>query len=605
MIVDHWIRPNHTTRVPRRWICLDTEARQHDTDGGAVQTWRVGVTSFDRCDTDDHHWIEPQFEVHQDPAGLWRYVDAKSRRRARTVVVSHNMGYDVRISRALEYLPALGWSIHRLAVHERSLTMTLRRDGRTLILADSMAWLPMALAKVGGLVGAEKTPLPDWDADASEWVQRCTRDVEILRAAVLDLVRWVESGDLGNWQKTGAGQAWAHWRHAHYTHRVMVHSDPEARAAEVASMHSARCEAWRHGTLRGQWFEEWDLPLAYPVAARDLQLPTVLSAYRTAPPWSWVRRAAAQRRVLVTARVTTPAPTLPVEHDGRTLWPVGTFQGTWWESELTQAMHYGAKVTPLHAWTYRAAPALASWADWVISAATDPTVTGSHVRMAAAKHMARALIGKFAVRWTPWEEWGHMPDEVAPYEQVYDAENDRSGRVLTLGSQSWVGWQRQYGADALPAITSAVMAEVRIRLWALMNAAGLENVAYVDTDSLMVNRSGADALRSLVASGGGWGVRLKARHQRLVIMGPRQLIIDDVTRVAGVPKSATWATRQTMRGQVWESVETALKNGRTGEVLIRPGSWRLAGVDRRRAHLPRGRTGSIGLGAAAEVARGA
>lgn len=596
MIVDHWIRANHTTRVPRRWICLDTEAQQREVEGGTAQSWRLGVTSFDRCDTDDHHWIETQWATHHDTAELWAYIDAKTRRRARTVVVSHNLGYDLRISRALEHLPPLGWSIHRFSVHERSVSLTLRREGRTLILADSMAWLPMSLARIGGLVGAEKTPLPSWTAGADEWEQRCHRDVEILRAAVLDLVAWVESGDLGNWQKTGAGQAWSHWRHAHYTHRVLVHSDDEARAAEVASMQSARCEAWRHGTLSRGWWEEWDLPLAYPVAARDIDLPVVLSARRIDPPWGWIVRAARERRVLVSARVTTKAPTLPVTDDGRTLWPVGTFSGTWWDTELAMAKAHGAAITPTAAWSYRRAPALASWAEWVIAAATDPTVTGSHVRMAAAKHMARALIGKFAVRWTPWEEWGTLPYEAAPFEQIVDPENGRTGRVLTLGEQSWVGWQRQYGADTLPAITSAVMAEVRIRLWSLMNVAGLENVAYVDTDSLIVNRAGAANLRDLVASGGGWGVRLKDRHHRLTIMGPRQLILDDVTRVSGVPKAATWSTRQTMRGEVWESVESALKHGRTGEVVIRQSAWKVTGTDRRRSHLPGGRTGALILG---------
>jgi hypothetical protein len=358
MISDHWISANHTTRVPRRWICLDAEARQREVDGASAQTWRLAVTSFDRCDTDNHHWIDTQWQTHDDPAALWAYVDTKTRRRSRTVVVSHNLGYDLRISRALEHLPALGWSIARFSVHERAVSLTLRRDGRTLVLADSMAWLPMSLAKVGGLVGAAKTPLPDWDADASEWEQRCRRDVEILRAAVLDLADWVETADMGNWQKTGAAQAWSHWRHSHYTHRVLVHSDDEARAAEVASMQSARCEAWRHGTLRGQWWEEWDLPLAYPAAARDLDLPVMLSARRTDPPWSWIARAMKARRVLVSARVTTNAPTLPVTDDGRTLWPVGTFEGVWWDTELTQAKAHGARVTPLAAWSYRAAPAL-------------------------------------------------------------------------------------------------------------------------------------------------------------------------------------------------------------------------------------------------------
>lgn len=595
MIVGHYISANHTTRVPRRWLWMDSEARKHDTDTGQTQTWRLAVTCFDRCDTDDHHWIEPQWETHKTPEDLWAYVDAKTRRRSRTVMVSHNLGYDLRITKALTVLPALGWTVHRLSVHERSISLTMRRDGRTLILSDSMAWLPMSLEKIGGLIGERKLDLPDWDDDAAEWEARCRRDVEILREAMRDLLEWVETGDLGNWQKTGAGQAWSHWRHAHYTHRVLVHDNEEARLSEVAAMHTARCEAWRHGSLAGSWWEEWDLPLAYPMAAKDMDLPVQLRAYRTAPPWSWVRRAAPKRRVLVRAEVSTSTPTLPIEDDGRTFWPVGKFTGTWWESELSLAIEHGAKVTPLNAWTYAKAPALQSWAEWIIAAATDPTVTGSHVRMAAAKHMARALIGKFAVRWTPWEEWAELPFDAAPLERVIDGDTGQVGKLLTIGSLSWVGWQRRYGADAIPAITGAVMAEVRIRLWRTMLAAGLENVAYVDTDSVMVNRTGAKRLRAWTEAGEGWGLRRKDTHHRVHILGPRQLIIDDATRIAGVPKSATWATRQTMTGQVWEGVEAALSHGRTGEVQLRAAKWEIKGADRRRGHLPRGKTEALSL----------
>ncbi len=564
MIIDHYIRANHTTRVPRRWVWLDTEAHEHTEGDTSTQTWRLGVTCFDRCDTDDHHWIKPQWETHRDPVELWRYIDAKTRRRARTVVVAHNLGYDLRITRALDVLPSLGWTIHRLSVHERSISITWRRDGRTLILADSMAWLPMSLAAVGGLIGEAKLDLPAWTDGDDEWEARCRRDVAILRAAMLDLIEWVETGDLGNWQRTGAGQAWSHWRHAHYTHRVLVHSDEQARDAEVAAMHTARCEAWRHGTLAGRWWEEWDLPLAYPSAARDIDLPIALRAYRTSPPWSWVTRAMPTRRVLVQAKVRTREPVLAVEADGRTFWPVGDIEGTWWDSELALAVEHGARVTPVRVWTYAKAPALQQWADWAIAAATDPTVTGSHVRMAASKHMARALIGKFAVRWTPWEEWGDTPFDASPLESIYDGDTGQKGRLLTIGSTSWVGWQRRYGADALPAITGAVMAEVRIRLWKVMQAAGLENVAYCDTDSVMVNRAGSKRLQQLVEAGGGWGLRRKDTHHCVTILGPRQLILDDTTKVSGIPSTAKWSTWQRLTGRAWEGVETALAHGRRG-----------------------------------------
>lgn len=595
MIRQHRIRANESSRIPRRWIMLDTEAREEKSIDQRVQTFRIAVTSFDRCDTDDHHWIDTQWATHHTPLQLWTHVVNRTRRRSRTIVVAHNLGYDLRISDGFRILPELGFTMTRLAVYQRAVSASFKRGDRTLVLTDSMSWLPMRLESVGALVALDKVPLPAFTDSDDEWERRCRRDVEILRSAYLSLVRWVESDDLGNWQKTGAGMAWANWRHRHYTDTVFVHDDERAQLAEVEANYTGRCEAWRHGTLDWEGWTEWDLPLAYPRIALTTAVPVNLQGTMSGSNWSRYERAMTTRRLLIKATVSTDAPTLPVRQDDRILWPTGQFAGWWWDVELTTAIAAGATVTPTGAYVYAARHALSEWAEWVIHAIESPTSDYTELQRVVIKNWARALIGRFATKFTVWEPNGRAIEPGVGTHPIADITRELSGKVLTLGDDEWVGWEERYGNDACVGIMGVIMAEARSRLWFLMNVVGLDHLAYVDTDSLVTDNVGSDRLRALVESGGGWGLRVKDHWRRLTILGPRQLIVEGGQRIAGIPKGAELHRSGQWVGETWEGLETSLSHGRADRVIIRPQAWKVKGTDNRRGHRADGSTFDLAL----------
>lgn len=582
--------------MPRRFVYLDTEAHIETTAGVQRQTWRLGCTAYENRERDDGEWSETDRRDWHDPQAMWEYVSGLTRKRQRSIVFAHNVGYDLRISRALEILPALGWQVSAKGVGGRNLTMTLRRDGATLVLCDFLSWLPMSLSKVGTLVGADKTPLPHEDDPDELWLDRCRQDVEILRLANRQLIEWITADSLGNWQKTGAGMAWANWRHLHYSDRVLSHSDDRVRALEVSASATGRCEAYRHGRLpRGFWYE-WDLPLAYPRVCLDTELPTVLIGHDWAPTWAKYEQPREGRRALISATVTTNEPLLPVKGENGWLWPVGTFSGDWWDNELRHAASRGAQITTTHAVTYRSAPALANWAEWIIGVVEGTGDDYSRLQRAAAKHWARALIGRFGAKFPTWLEWGQAPKPGLELVPMYDLDTGKAGQWLTIGETCYLSDDEQWVADAAPAIMGAVMAECRIRLWELCEAAGWENVAYVDTDSLMVNSQGNARLREFTSSGAGWGVRVKSQHKYLTILGPRQMIVEGHGRIAGVPKVAVQGEDGKWYGERWDGVTTTLATRQPGTVIVRPAAWQIEGVDNRRTHLAGGATAPIVLG---------
>lgn len=592
----HYIRHNAASRVPSRWVFLDSEAVEERQGYDRVQSWRLAVTAADWRDKAGAPWKRSEWKIHRRPEELWRYVSTFTRANVRTVLVAHNLAYDLRITKGFDVLTGLGWRVHRISVHDRSVNAVMRRARSTLVLCDSLSWLPMGLGKIGALMGTHKVELPDMDGPEAEWVLRCKTDVAILRAAMLDLLAWVESDDLGNWQRTGAGMAWSIWRHRFYTHKVLVHTDERARDAEATAAYSGRCEAWRWGRMSSGPYVEWDLPLSYPRIARDALIPTKLIGHGTARSTKAFRSPKRTSRYLCHATVTTEAPVLPTSSGGRTLWPVGELVGWWWDDELTMAEDHGAKVAIDETYIYRGAPALKAWAEWVIELVESPPPGVSAVRQAAAKHFARALIGRFATRYTKWETEG--PDEIGRdvIERVVDLDTGAFGRLLTLGSETLVGMSETYGVDAAVAVMSSVMAEGRRRLWQIMTAAGLEHVIYCDTDSIITDELGAERLAAWLGTGDGWGLRPKALYNRLHVLGPRQLIHDGKARISGVPSSARRVNGTTWAGETWSGLLGDLGRGQLSTVTIKPRSWKISGVDPRRLHLPDGSTAPIVLG---------
>ena len=586
----HWIRPNEASRIPGRWVYLDTESYSTVVQGRTEQNWRLGVTAFEHRDTRERKWTEPDVHVWHDPFLMWDYVSGCARPKTRTVVVAHNIGYDLRISRALEFLPEMGWDVDVMSIGGRNLTMTLRRDRATLVLTDFMSWLPMSLDKIGTMVGIDKSKLPDNDGDLLDWIDRCTKDVEILRAANRELLEWLEKSDLGNWQKTGASMAWSGWRHRHYTHPVLVHADSDARDAEVLAAATGRCEARKHGVLpKGTWYE-WDLPAAYPRVCVDTELPIVLMGHDWNPTNDRYSTPREGRRTLFTATVTTETPVLPVSTPEGWLWPVGTFSGSWWDHEVSLAREYGARVELTHAIQYKSAPALSQWATWILDVIQNDDGPYTDVQRAAAKHWSRALIGRFGAKFPRWVSYGESPEyglELAP---CLDLDTQKLGHILTVGTTSYLGMDEEYVADANPAIMGAVVSECRIRLWQLLQVAGEDNVAYLDTDSLIVNKEGHARLTELTNNGGGWGMRVKGRYKSLEILGPRQMILDGHGRISGLPRRAVKTGETQWRGERWDGMQSTLSSGHTGTVVIREAVWNVNGVDRRRLHVPNGET---------------
>lgn len=589
----HWVKLNHQNRVPGRWVSFDTESLTKTEKRQRTQYWRVGGAWRWRMGLKNGDYAESM--PFATPEALWQWVTDYCRAGERTVATCHNLGYDVRISRMMDILPSLGWHLEWCNLSSTVSAMTWRGPRGTLVFSDLHTWLPLTLDEIGGLVDCPKLPMPASRAPIGEWRKYCLRDAEVVYKAVSELTKYIKSNDLGNWQPTGAGMSYATWRHKFMTDRVLVHDNEEALSAERKAMHTGRAEAWRHGELRGETWVEVDLKQAYTQISAAMELPTKLKFHTGPLTRHQYMELRSRFAVLCRVEVHTTVPCLPFYSGQRTLWPCGRFTSWAWDAEVDNALDQARSVRILEAYVYTRKPILSEWAHWVLRIQGLPDVVVPPVVKKWVKHTGRTLIGRIALRTSEWALWGSNPDGHAGISHMIDTETGEVSRMMHAGDRTFVEAGKREGRDSLPQVTGYIMAVCRTWLWNAMCVAGLENIAHVDTDSLVVNVSGLEALHKAYGEGFARLWQIKATYDQMTVYGPRNYRGDGIRKVAGVSKRATEVQPNLFIGERWASMAGDMAVGVSGGVSMFDHKWEVTTTDPRRADAPGVGTGTVAL----------
>lgn len=577
----HNITPNEVTRIPRRHVFIDTESRIAKRGKTGRQTWRLAVACFSngrKGYQTRHEWKD-----YKAASDLWSDVSDFLGTKGRVVVWAHNLGHDARIAGVFRALPALGFNLVAHSINARNTWLEWRKGKATLLMVDSVAFFNTTIAHVGEWHGIGK-PAIELDSDSEhDWFTRCRADVRILQTAVEAYLNWLESEDMGNFQVTGAAQSYAVYRHKFLTHKLTVHNDTDALAAERRAMWTGRCEAYWHGELIGERVYEFDFKAAYPRIARDYALPCKLLG-QMPPGFNWKAILSSTRTALLArVRIDTEVPVVPASINGRILWPTGTFETTLWDVEIQEAISAGARVIITDGWLYRKAPILKQWGEWVLSEIDKPDDVVAAWKKAIIKHWSRALIGRFAMTYNNWEEFGTMPTPGVMRSILYDSATGKQTEIMQVGTMVWQDLGRVEWQNSMPMITGYVQAIGRVHLWQIMQQLPEGSLIYVDTDSLLTTGKYVREIERIASSFKGGELRLKRAWDGFSVFGPRQIVTGEQVRISGVPRIAERVDRTHYRGEVWDTLGGALRSGAIDTVTTRDREWEVKGVDNRRS----------------------
>jgi len=275
-----------------------------------------------------------------------------------------------------------------------------------------------------------------------------------------------------------------------------------------------------------------------------------------------------QYLLIADVTIKTDVPMYPIKMDGRLVFPVGTYRASLPHWELTRAIDRG-QVRRVHKVAlYERGPLFKSYVDFFWNKRLEAREQKNEADAWICKLMLNSLYGKFG-------QTGRVFDDVAKTE-------DQSSR-------SWVEWDadtkslrkyRQFAGliqeqardgearDSHPAISAHVTSAARMLLWDFIEKAGIDNVYYTDTDSLMVNAQGLDALQTNLDASLLGALKLEWESDAVVIRGAKDYSIGDHRKIKGIRGNAIEGPMGTFTQDRFRGFKGMLRAGNTDTQVI-------------------------------------
>ena len=585
----HWLKANHRQTFPSRVIWVDVESdRIPEPDGSERHVLNFGWAAYRRRHRDTQ-WSEPEWVRFTTPDEFWDWALTKAHRKTALYILAHNAGYDLTVLRSWDALPLRGWVLKSAVYDSPPFLMHFRRQKMALRLWDTMNWWTTSLAKLGERINLPKLEMPDTWEDPAEADRYCVRDVEICMESTLAWWRFLREHDLGSAAPTLASQALTAFRHKYVTHPVLCDGHEDSHEVSRASYVGGRVECFRLGALRGTW-SLYDVRSMYPHVMRRESYPTVLRGVYKRVRERELTQLLTDSRVVAEVDVQTETPAYPFRADGRLLFPVGRFRTTLATPELSHALQHGHVRSIGRVAVYEHAPLFEGFVSDLYALRVAATKAGDSLGAYYLKIMMNSLYGKFGQR-QHTEEWVGTAETLEPKVWVeYDVETGQRTRMrqfagqihrIGVGGESW--WSH-------PAIASHVTSWARMHLWSMMNAAGLDNVAYCDTDSLLVNAQGRRNLEDVHVGEQLGQLQHEGTFDNVVLRGPKDYVMGSKRRHKGVRSKATWLDENTAQQDQWSGLAGLVTQGDVSAPRVKRVTKHLRRVYLKAEVLPRGRT---------------
>lgn len=550
----HQLQPTKTAKLPRRFIYFDSESKVdiHIRDDDIKKLLRSGEYALTDpepvlkqhdpyliCATFKHKTnsgstqrILKRYKTNDFPMcsdrsfcqTFWEDVENYARMNENLYVFAHNAKYDVQVTGCIHYLVRMGYTVSSfndanpcIITLEKKFTHSPEtkekyqraKGGRlvddpklkTITIVSSTNYYQQSLKDLGKVFGLEKLDFAhDEDFSMEKAEVYCDRDVEILEKAVDALIGFVMREDLGSFKLTIASQAFSAFRHRFlHGHEIFIHADEEALRTERRAYAGGRTEViQRLGRIPEKAYYV-DVNSMYPFVMKRYLYPTQL-----VKRWNFCDVDRLQELimddylVICDAYVETDKPMFHKKQN-RLIFPVGGFWTTLCTPELIKGLQEGVIKEVKNVCIYEADNYFESYVDYFYTKRLASKKIKDKVHDYLYKLFMNTLYGKFGQRNENWEPVADIDPEIIDTYTIYDTTTKTSETYKVFGGHVWkkneLG-EREESVNSFPAVAAHVTSYARMLLWEAIETAGIENVYYCDTDSIMCNETGYNRLKA-------------------------------------------------------------------------------------------------------------
>ncbi len=555
------LKPLKGAQIPGRIIVFDTEAyRPGFAARVETQTLRLGIARYTMLDKTA---TPRKTEVidFSDIAPFYGFIMTHAARDCTLYIYAHNLKYDLQLTGIIPFMVAKGWKVKTFVIDDPPTFIKMSNGRLSVMFVDTFNYWQFSLAKMGEQLQFPKLKMPDDAAPLAEWVTYCTRDVEVLHTYLLRQMAALIANDLAPFGLTVASQALRTYRHRFMPDGIILHCDPAATALERAAYCGGRVECFRLGQCVKQPYYYLDVNSMYPYVMASQRYPARLWAYSADIPVARLAHLLTQGHVIADVTVRASEPVFPVRMAEKLVFPTGEFRAALHTPELEFALARDWIVTVHRVALYDSRDIFSAYVSYFYRQKEQATAANDPILRQQAKLMLNSLYGKF----------GQLQHEsiVTDNEGAgqYGRMTGYSERLQTrievdyLGNTRHISYRSGETAHSFPAIAGAVTAFARMHLWNLISRAGREHVYYVDTDSLIVDHSGLEALTPMLDPARLGALKCEGVESHLLLRGLKDYEFGRLVKIKGVPHSAEQLDPDTYEYEQFRGARTWISQG--------------------------------------------
>lgn len=580
--MSYYLKKNHGGSLPQHLIAIDTETV--DTGRGAKgverHTLKLGCLIYRRFDNrrnthNRYYTYEYRFESIQELIDILCKVASKT--KTRYYIYTHNANFDYAIINLPHIIETMGLEVKYYINEKPPVIVETKLDSTTLLWLDSLNIFRISLSALADTLGLVAKGDMSAATNDEELYDYCRNDTRILIESLTLWRNFIKEHRFGNYAKTIAGQAFNAFRHRFLQDRTLLQtSQPEVLQLERKTYFGGRTECFRLGRYEGQFFSV-DVNSMYPhvMAAHDypvrfLGIETDFNPYEYNYPTN-------VKPGMATCLLKLTEPILPVIMHGRLCFPIGVIQGTFTWPELAYVKPFIEDIRFDTVYMYEYLPVFREWVETLYPMRLGFKKSGNKAYAQLTKLIMNSLYGKFGQLTPTWEDLGktNLPEGADIL-----AEDIETGLIhrqrVRLGILQQIS-DRVETDHSMPLLASHVTAHGRIMLHQLMTTAGLEDIYYCDTDSLIVNETGLVNLSDRLHPDRLGALDIQWQSEWVDIQGLKRYRAEGVTRSKGIKPTAKPLGADRYEQPMFRSWDYHLSRGEHGIVDIHTITKRLTG----------------------------
>lgn len=549
---------------PRNIILFDTETTSEPDENGKV-IFDFILGSVIHIKLDNKYNIVKRTEIRLNtPNQFIEILLSKQTPKDRLFVIAHNIGFDIRVLDLPERFKDRGFNSKPPIINNRVFLWTVETDKGKIDFIDTANFGVSTVERLGKDMGIDKLDIDFYNYTLDELYTYCLHDVLILEKFILQYLSFLDTNDLGSFGSTIASQSLITFRSKFLHKKIHIHNKKEAIELERNSYYGGRVEALFIGEKKDEKYYYLDFNSMYPYVMKNYKSPVKFKGYTTEVPIGYMKARMKRSYCIAKVELETDNNIYPLRTKTKLIFPIGRFTTYLHHNELERALNDGHIKRVLECAVYDSEYIFGDYVNFFYSLKEKYTTESNLSWRFMSKLFLNSLYGKWGQIKTHREEVGECDPSITWRMPVYNQAENKHYVEFAWCGKIYRELREGETSFSFPAIAGSVTANARMWLFKHIEIAGKKNTYYMDTDSLIVNQTGYETLKSILSETELGKLKIEHKASNVRIYGAKDYIFGETVKKKGVPSKAEQLTENSWKYLQFQGMINWLNNGAKG-----------------------------------------